>query len=88
MRNTLVLLTALLVPTMAWAQGGNSVEGVWQLMEIRRTGPNARTTSPAQPGLLIFTDGYYSLTAVTSDDPRVEPDGFPATASADQLRAV
>ena len=90
MRNILVLLTAtvLLVPPMAWAQGGNSLEGAWRPMEFRFTGPNARTISPAQPGLLLFTDDYFSATFVMSDGPRVQPDGFLATATADQLRAV
>ena len=90
MRNTLSLLTAtaLLAPTMAWAQGGNSLEGVWRTTEVRITGPSARTISSPQPGLVIFTDGYYSNMAVIGDGPRVEPDGFPATATADELRAV
>ena len=89
-RNTLILLTAtaLLVPTLAWAQGRNSLEGVWQATELRITGPNAGTISSPQPRLLIFTDGYYSFMGVFGAGPRVEPDGFPATASADQLRAV
>ena len=88
MRNTLVLLTALLVPTMAWAQGADSLEGVWQPTEFRFTGPNARTISSPQPALLMFTADYYSYMGVAGDRPRVEPDGFPATASADELRAV
>lgn len=67
----------------------NPLRGVWRTTGITRTGLNAVTIALAQPGLVIFTDGYYSIMRVNSDGPR--PDLALAdlsTASADTLRAV
>ena len=67
----------------------NPLRGVWRTTGITRTGPNAVTIALAQPGLVFFTDGYYSIMRVNSDSPR--PDLAQAdlsTASADTLRAV
>lgn len=44
--------------------------GTWSVTEIRTTGPNARTISHPQPGLLIFTGNHYSLMIIESDQPR------------------
>ena len=91
MRNILILLaaTALFMPPVAWAQDADSLEGVWRATEIRYTGPNARTISPAQPGLLIFTGGYYSVTQIVGDAPRPDlSESDIETASAFQLRVL
>src|SRR5215467_2745870 len=55
------------------AQRGNSnsgIIGVWRVSEI--TGPNHKTLTTPQPGIVIFTPRYYSLNLVTSDGPRPE----------------
>lgn len=44
--------------------------GVWRVAERTSTGPNARTVTDPQPGILIVTAHYYSTSIVTSDAPR------------------
>ncbi len=46
--------------------------GAWSVTEIKTTGPNARTISHPQPGLLIFTGNHYSLMIIDSDQARPE----------------
>lgn len=55
-------------------QKKTQLEGVWKVAEVVLPASNANEkgtsiTSP-QPGLLIFTKGYYSSIAVTGDQPR------------------
>ena len=52
--------------------GGSAILGVWRVSEITYTGPSARTVKNPQPGILIFTRGYYSANVVTADTPRPE----------------
>jgi hypothetical protein len=52
----------------SWAQ--QSIKGVWQVVEITTTGPNASTNSSPQPGLWIFTDKHYTYMTVNTDKPR------------------
>jgi hypothetical protein len=55
------------------AQRGNSnsgVIGVWRVSEIAFIGPNDRTLTTPQPGIVILTPRYYSRNLVTSDGPR------------------
>jgi hypothetical protein len=52
----------------------NPLEGVWKVVEVVPPASSASEkatsiTSP-QPGLLIFTKGYYSTIAVAADQPR------------------
>jgi hypothetical protein len=57
------------------AQRGNSgsdIIGVWRVSEITFIGPNNRTLTTPQPGIVIFTPHYYSRNLVTSDGPRPE----------------
>lgn len=57
------------------AQLGNSnssVIGVWRVTEITFKGPNERTVTQPQPGIVIVTPRYYSRNIVTSDAPRPE----------------
>ena len=54
----------------AWAQAGltaQSLEGVWKVVKVVQGG--VVNTNP-QPGLLIFTRGYYSATRVTANEAR------------------
>lgn len=71
------------------ANAQTALTGVWRTSEIVRTGPDAETISPAQPGLVIFTAGFYSIVRVNSDGPRPDLGVTDLdTASADELRAV
>ncbi len=66
-----------------------SIQGVWQTVELRVTGPSARTITIPQPGpyLTIFTAKHYSRTEVQSDGPRQILTDV-AKATADELRTV
>ena len=70
-------------------QSQNSVQGVWQAVEVKLTGPAARTiTIPEpRPNLMIITAKHYSRVEVQAEGPRPIPANV-ATASADELRAV
>ena len=54
-------------------QAAQGLEGAWRVTEVVTTGPLGRTLGSPQPGLLLFTGGYYSYTLVTSDQPRPIP---------------
>ena len=61
------------------------IEGVWRPVEIRMTGPNARTIVPDQPSLDVITAKHYSRVEVHSSGPRpILSDA--AKATADELR--
>jgi hypothetical protein len=67
-----LVVTASLSPSLALAQSRPSLQGVWRLVEVRITGPNASTNNKPQPSLYIFTGKHYSIVRVTSADPRPE----------------
>ena len=78
-RYALTLVFAVLSASAALAQTKSPVEGVWKAAEVVPASSSAAEkpkpiTNP-QPGLLIFTKGYYSVVAVTGENPRaaVEP---------------
>jgi hypothetical protein len=55
------------------AQRGNAaspVIGVWRVVEITTTGPNAKKNTSPQPSVVIYTARYYSVNVVTADAPR------------------
>jgi hypothetical protein len=61
--------------TASHAQRGNSsagVIGVWRVSAMTFVGPNERTVTKPQPGIVIITPHYYSRNLVTSDAPRAE----------------
>jgi len=64
-----VLVASFAVAALAQTPTKSPVEGVWKVAEVQITGGSGSTTSP-QPGLYIFTRGYYSVMAVTGDKPR------------------
>jgi hypothetical protein len=71
----------------AIASRGPVIEGVWQAVEVRTTGPGARAITPLQPNLSIITRKHYSHIDVHADGPRpVLADA--ENASADDLRRV
>ena len=84
-----LLWIVLLMATAALSQsaaGKNPLQGVWKVTEITTTGPNAATNKTPQPGFIIFTAGYYSMSTVNTDKPRADLPTDINTASAAQLR--
>ena len=78
-RYALTLVLSVLSASAAFAQTKSPVEGVWKAAEVIPASSDAAEkpkpiTSP-QPGLLIFTKGYYSFVVVMGENPRaaVEP---------------
>lgn len=64
---TLALVTALILPREAASQ--ISVEGAWTVSEWTVDGE----TSPAQPGIFVFTSTHYSIFFVNQPEGRAEP---------------
>jgi len=66
-----------------------SIQGVWQTVEVALTGPGARTITLPQPppNLAIITARHYSRVEVHSEGPRPML-ADTSQASADQLRSV
>ena len=88
---TLVVLTAGLLASqgIAGQSKAQSIQGVWQTVEVKITGPGARTIAipEPRPNLTIITARHYSRVEDHSEKPRPIP-GDVATATADDLRAV
>jgi hypothetical protein len=85
-----VVLTtvALLIGTGISAQSKNgSIQGVWRVVEVTVTGPEARTISQLEPNLTIITARHYSRIEFHGERPRPIPPDM-TKASADELRAV
>jgi hypothetical protein len=66
------LAMAVLAATANAQFKATPLTGTWSVTEIKSTGPNARTISHPQPGLLIFTGNHYSLMIIDSDQPRTD----------------
>jgi len=86
----LVLIGVVATAINAAAQSaGGPLEGVWQTVEVKLTGPGARTIAipEPRPNLVILTPKHYSRVEVQSEGPRpLLP--APAGASSEELRAV
>jgi hypothetical protein len=62
----------LLLANAVFAQTKTPLEGVWKISEVIIPENGTTTTvSHPQPGLIIFTKGYYSILAVQGVQPRV-----------------
>jgi hypothetical protein len=77
-----VLVASFALAAHAQTPSKSPVEGVWKVAEIQVTGGGGSTTTP-QPGLYIFTRGYYSVMTVNADKPRAPLD-FQAQVTADK----
>jgi hypothetical protein len=85
-----VLAAAMLSATGVTTESNReSLQGVWQTVEVTTTGPAARTRTIPEPraNLTIFTANYYSRVDVQTEGLRPIPANL-STASADELRAV
>jgi hypothetical protein len=65
----LALTLCLLPASVSFAQTKTPVEGVWRVAEFSITGATAASNSNPEPGLFIFTRGYFSVAIV--DHPRL-----------------
>jgi len=87
----LVLLGVGLLTNREVAQESktDSLQGVWQVVEVRMTAPTPRTiTIPEpRPNLTILTAGHYSRVSVEAEGPRPILADV-SKASADELRAA
>jgi hypothetical protein len=66
-----------------------SLQGVWQTVEVTVTGPGARTIviPEPRPNLIILTPKYYSRVEIHAEGPRPALTDM-TKASADELRAI
>jgi|SRR6476620_9033414 len=66
------LTLMVLCTTVVSAQSSTkkSIEGVWKVTEIVVAGQDASNVSNPQPGLIIFTQKYYSVMWVPGNEPR------------------
>jgi hypothetical protein len=84
----ITLVAALGVARVAAQRRPASIVGVWRVVEVTTTGPNAATNKTPQPSLYIFTAKHYSQIADTGVSPRpAMAQTEAAKATADQLRA-
>jgi hypothetical protein len=71
-----VTLVAIGTPALQ-GQKKSQLEGVWKVAEVHppqgNANANATPLTNPQPGLLIFTKGYYSGMSVTANQPRTAP---------------
>src|SRR5687768_14605321 len=69
-RRAFVVTMCLSCTGTLFAQTKSPVEGVWRVAEIVTTGANAENNNKPQPGLYIFTRGYYSQVIINGTQPR------------------
>ena len=69
-RRAFVVIVCVFLTGTLFAQTKSPVEGVWRVAEIVTTGANAVNNSKPQPGLWIFTRGYYSQVIINGTQPR------------------
>ena len=85
----LLSLAPLTVSDVVAQSNHQSLQGVWQAVEVNVTGPAARTISipEPRPNLMIFTTRHYSRVEVQAEGPRPIPADV-TKATANELRAV
>ncbi|HMG33992.1 MAG TPA: hypothetical protein VKM94_08650 [Blastocatellia bacterium] len=75
-RFALSVVFCVVSASAAFAQTKSPIEGVWKVTEVVLPGTSpsdkGTTISNPQPGLFIFTKGYYSQLFVRGDKPRAE----------------
>ena len=81
-------LLGVIVSAQSRSASPATLQGVWRVVEVRTTGPNASTNSSPQPGLYIFTAKHYSFLRVTADKPRPDQPQDPEKANSAELMAA
>ena len=66
-RFVLFIVCCVLFAGTAFTQTKPSIEGVWKVVEWQEAG---KTYTSPQPGLIIFTKGYYSIMLIMLAQPR------------------
>ena len=67
----LAVVVSLAASVQLYAQAKSPVEGVWKVAEVQVIGgANPGTNASPQPGLYIFTRGYYSVATINGNTPR------------------
>jgi len=66
----LTLLVVCTTVVSAQSSTKKSIEGAWKVTEIVVTGADASNVSTPQPGLIIFTQKYYSVMWIPGNQPR------------------
>lgn len=80
-----IFLSLLLLAGAVHAQPKlNPLRGVWRVVEYINNGPDG-TIYPAQPGIYIFTEKYFSVLHVTADQPRPEVEDLSKATNAELL---
>ena len=84
--NSILVVTAIAgLSGAALESRSPSIEGVWRAVEVRTTGPGARTITNVQPNLSVMTRKHYSHMEIHADGVRPSL-ADPSKASADELR--
>jgi hypothetical protein len=79
------LVAFALFAGLAGAQS-TPLTGVWRVIEETTTGPGGKTITSPPPGILIFTEKYFSLVRIDGETPR--PDLTTSSTDADHLAAL
>lgn len=86
MRRFIQAMAVIAILLTSSSAQSNKLVGVWRLIDVTTTGPNASTNSSPQPSQYIFTKKHYSIVSVSAKEPRPATDVSKATA--EELRAV
>jgi len=66
----------------------NKLQGVWKIVEVKTSGPNASTDSSPQPGMFFFAAKHYSFIRIFGQAPRPDLPADLTKATASELYAV
>jgi hypothetical protein len=81
----LTLVSAIALAAQGRASAGDSLQGAWRVAQVTTTGgPNPRTITKHNPGMILITANHFALVVEAGDTPR--PTG-PAT-TLEQLRQL
>ena len=87
-RLSVALMCVLSAAAVSAQTQAPKLQGVWKIVEVRTSGPDASTNTAPQPGLVIISAKHYSMTSISADAPRPRLPADASKATADQLRAT
>lgn len=85
------LMALVVAPLLSQSRAASqeTLQGVWRITEVTRTGPNASKNSSPQPSQYIFTAKHYSIVRINATKARPDlPRDKESSATAAQLVAV